>query len=279
MRILLVEDNPKLAAIVSDILRANGFAADHAACLEEASVAITTAVFDAILLDRCLPDGDGLIWLRGERRKGCTVPTIIMSGNHLDTNAKVDGLNGGADDYLGKPADPDEMIARLRAVLRRPQKMLQPVLRAANLEFDPASRQIWVGLNAISLPRRETCLLETLLRRHGRVVPKAMIEETLYGYDDEVSVNAIEVGIYRLRSQLQASGAALSVRTVRGVGYILEDAPARSIYDGANYRDASVEPSRGKSKRVKSGKISQLPLRVVESAAPTPVSASPTTIT
>ncbi len=270
MRILLVEDHPKLAEIVGDVLRANGFAADHAACLEDASVALATAVYDAILLDRSLPDGDGLAWLRGERRKGCTVPTIIMTGDRLDTIDKVDGLNGGADDYLGKPADPDEMIARLRAVLRRPPRMLQPVLRAANLEFDPASRQIWVGLSEINLPRRETCLLETLLRRHGRVVPKAAIEESLYGYDDEVSANAIEVGIYRLRSQLQASGAALSVRTVRGVGYVLEDAPAENIYDGGNYRDTLVETRRGPSKPARARKITHLPARSVESTASMP---------
>jgi two-component system, OmpR family, response regulator len=106
--------------------------------------------------------------------------------------------------------------------LRRPTTALGPVMRAGNVEFDPAGRQVWVNGVSVKVPRREICLLEVLMRRFGRVVPKSALEESLFSYDNDVSSNALEVGIYRLRSHLSKSGAAVSIRTDRGIGYILE---------------------------------------------------------
>lgn len=226
MRVLVVEDQKRLAGVIMDMLKANGFVADPAYSLNEATDAAAVTQYDAILLDRALPDGDGLDWLRTQRKRGVCVPVLFMSAEHAGVDDRVDGLNAGADDYVVKPFNMDEFVARLRAVLRRPSSALEPVLRAGNLEFDPASRQVWVGTTEVHVPRREACLLEVLLRRFGRVVPRAALEESLYSFNDEVTANAIEVGVYRLRAHLGGAGATVNIRTARGVGYVLEDGPA-----------------------------------------------------
>jgi DNA-binding response OmpR family regulator len=222
MRVLLVEDEPKVAAVISDILKFNGFTADSVGTLEDASESVAVVTYDAILLDRKLPDGDGLHWLRHRRRSGWPIPALILTAEMDSVDDRIEGLNAGADDYILKPVNMDELIARLRAVLRRPTTALGPVMRAGNVEFDPAGRQVWVNGVSVKVPRREICLLEVLMRRFGRVVPKSALEESLFSYDNDVSSNALEVGIYRLRSHLSKSGAAVSIRTDRGIGYILE---------------------------------------------------------
>lgn len=222
MRILVIEDEPRLRGILGDSLKQNGFIPDLAPALQEASDFIAVSTYDAILLDRGLPDGDGLDWLRDLRKGSDTTPVLFMSAERPDLNDRVAGLDAGADDYIVKPFQTVELLARLRAVLRRPSSALDPVLSAGNLRFDPASRQVWVDEAEIHLPRREACLLEVFLRRFERVVPKTALEEGLYSFDDEVSKNAIEVGVYRLRTQLQASNATVWIRTARGVGYALE---------------------------------------------------------
>ena len=222
MRVLLVEDEPKVAAVISDILKFHGFTADSVGTLEDASESVAVVTYDAILLDRKLPDGDGLHWLRHRRRSGWPVPALILTAEMDSVDDRIEGLNGGADDYILKPVNMDELIARLRAVLRRPTTAFGPVMRAGNVEFDPAGRQVWVNGSSVKVPRREICLLEVLMRRFGRVVPKTALEESLFSYDNEVSSNALEVGIYRLRTHLSKSGATVSIRTDRGIGYILE---------------------------------------------------------
>jgi DNA-binding response OmpR family regulator len=224
MRILVIEDQPKLAAILADALKGNGFIADLAGTLEDASDFAAVTRYDAILLDRGLPDGDGLDWLRVLRKRGDISPVLFMSAERPDIDDRVAGLDAGADDYIVKPFEIAELLARLRAVLRRPSSALDPILSAGNLQFDPASRQVWVDGAEIHMPRREACLLEVLIRRYGRVVPKPSLEESLYGFDDEVSPNAIEVGVYRLRTHLQNANASVQVRTARGLGYALEAA-------------------------------------------------------
>lgn len=222
MRILVVDDNRACAECIGEYLRDAGFVVDHVEDLEAATDSISVAAYDAILVDRMLPDGDGLDWVRSRRRAGSTVPMLIITAERDEVDHRVEGLNAGADDYILKPASLDELVARIRAVLRRPAAVLDPVLRAGNVEFDPANREVRVAGKPLRMPRRETCIFEMLIRRVGKTVTKSVLEEGLYSFEDEVSSNAIEVGIYRLRGQLMGSNATAKVRTVRGTGYVLE---------------------------------------------------------
>lgn len=221
MRILLIEDMKILASMMEEALINDGFVVDIAGSLEEAAAATGIAPYDIVLLDRKLPDGDGLSWLRSSRRNGFACPAIIMTAV-AGVNDRIEGLNAGADDYVVKPFCIEELIARIRAILRRPPSIQDACLRAGNLEFDTASRQVWIGRREVRIPRRDLCLLEILIRRFERAVTRAALEESLYSFNDEVSSNAIEVGVYRLRSHLAEAGANVRVRTVRGVGYLLE---------------------------------------------------------
>ena len=223
MRALLVEDHPELQSHAERALHASGFAVDTVAAIEEADDAFAVASYDVVLLDRRLPDGDGLDWLKARRRARNATPVIIMSATMVGTNDLVEGLNAGADDYIVKPIQFDELVARVRAVLRRPSDMTRNVLCAGNLEFDTINREITIDGEMTCLARRETCLLECLIRRSGHVVAKASLEENLYGYGCEVTPNAIEVSLHRLRGSLKRIGANLKIHTVRGVGYMLHE--------------------------------------------------------
>lgn len=262
MRILVVEDQPRLADVIVDMLKSNGYVADVATTLEEADDSVAVTRYEAILLDRGLPDGDGLGWLRRQRKAGSCIPVIVMTAERPEVNDRVEGLDAGADDYIVKPFVAAEFVARLRAVLRRPRSALEPVLRAGNLEFDPGSRQVWVNTTEVHVPRREACLLEVLLRRFGRVVPKTVLEESLYSFDDEVSPNAIEVGVYRLRAHLQNAGATVAIRTARGVGYALQDIEAPDTRgrmspagagDGADGKHGQPELGQPSTSKVRPG--------------------------
>ncbi|GLS46836.1 response regulator [Methylobacterium brachythecii] len=222
MRILVVDDNAACASCFGETLREAGFVVDVSANLAEADDSVSVATYDAILVDRMLPDGDGLDWIRSQRRGGGTVPMLIVSAERDEVDHRIEGLNAGADDYMVKPVPLDELVARVRAVLRRPPAILNPVLQAGNVEFDPSNREVLVDGKALRMPRRETCIFEMLIRRVGKTVTKSLLEEGLYSFEDEVSANAIEVGIYRLRGHLMGSSATVSVRTVRGTGYVLE---------------------------------------------------------
>ncbi|BAU89919.1 two-component response regulator [Methylorubrum populi] len=222
MRILVVDDDQACADCIGAILRDEGFVADHVTTLSDASLSATLAPYEAILVDRMLPDGDGLDWVREQRRSGSTVPMLIITAERDAVDHRVEGLNAGADDYILKPMPLDELIARIRAVMRRPVATLDQVLRAGNVTFDPGNREVRVAGKPLRMPRRETCIFEMLIRRAGKTVAKGVLEEGLYSFEDEVSSNAIEVGIYRLRGHLMGSGATAMVRTVRGTGYVLE---------------------------------------------------------
>lgn len=222
MRVLVVDDDRACADCISGILRDEGFVADHVTTLSEASLSASLVPYEAMLVDRMLPDGDGLDWVREQRRAGSTVPMLIITAERDAIDQRVEGLNAGADDYILKPMPLDELVARIRAVMRRPVATLDPVLRAGNVTFDPANREVRVAGKPLRMPRRETCIFEMLIRRSGKAVAKGVLEEGLYSFEDEVSSNAIEVGVYRLRGHLLGSGATASVRTVRGVGYVIE---------------------------------------------------------
>jgi DNA-binding response OmpR family regulator len=239
MRILLIEDQRELAAVLADGLKDSGFAVDTVRTIREACEATVLAAYDMILIDRKLPDGDGLDFLRKQRRLGSSTAAIVITATMPDVDDRVEGLNAGADDYVLKPVLIDELVARIRAVLRRPARSLAPVLQAGNVELDLTTRQVFVAGSRIHVPRREVGLIELLMRRFGRVVAKAALEESLYSFDEEVSPNAIEVAVYRLRTYLAKSGATVTIRTVRGTGYVLEE-DVRSA-EGAGPADHALQ--------------------------------------
>ncbi|MDF0522210.1 response regulator [Bradyrhizobium yuanmingense] len=221
MRILLVDRDAAFVRAAKETLLVCGFAVDVIHTLDEAETALGCASYHILLLELVLPDGNGLDWLKQLRREGCSMPAMMMS-NLNDLGTRIAIFNGGADDFLPKPVSLDELIARMRAILRRSTQMTAPVVTFGNLHFDPIGRQVSVGGRALRMARREVCILEHLLSRAGRTVPRASLEEGLYAFDDEVSTNALEVGIYRLRTHLSKSDATLRIKTARGVGYALE---------------------------------------------------------
>ena len=233
MRLLLIEDNRRLAALTAEGLRKAGFAVDSVHSAEEASAALAVAGFDAVLLDLGLPDADGLSLLSALRAKADTTPVLILTARDA-VDDRVRGLNLGADDYLLKPFALEELVARIRALLRRPGAALGMVLQLGNIALDSAGRVAAVCGQPLDLSRRELDALELLLRRACRVVSKAALENDLYGFGKEVGSNAVEVLIHRLRKRLQAAGASAGVQTLRGIGYILiEEQPGTGPENGA----------------------------------------------
>ncbi|WP_172330662.1 response regulator transcription factor [Mangrovicoccus sp. HB161399] len=220
MRVLLVEDSARLSELIVAGLSAAGFAADPAATLAAAEAAAEAVPYDLILLDLGLPDGDGAAFMRRLRRGGCLTPVLMVTARSgLDD--KVRGLDAGADDYLVKPFELRELLARCRAVLRRPAACLGPVLSFGDIELDCAARRVAVAGQPVHLPPRETDLLELLLRRGGQVVGKPAIEQALYALASEVTPNALEAVVSRLRRHLAQAGSAAGLHTVRGIGYML----------------------------------------------------------
>lgn len=224
MRILLVEDNDTLSQLLVDGLGRRGFSCDAVPTREDALSILDSTTFDAMVLDLGLPDGDGLTLLRSCRGRGLTLPVLILSARDA-VEVRIAALDGGADDYVVKPADIEELAARLRALLRRPGTPLGAVLTVANLTLDTASREVCVDGTPRRLGPRETAVLELLMRRAGRVVPKAAIEESVYSYAMETSANAIEAQVSRLRKRLTEAGALTTIHTLRGIGYMLAEGP------------------------------------------------------
>ena len=222
MRILLVEDNLRLNELTTAALRASGFAVDPAHGAGDAEAALGVSAYDAIILDLGLPDRDGMDLLNAIRRRRLATPVLLLTARD-DAASVVAGLNGGADDYLRKPFNMDELIARVRALMRRPGVPLAAFLRAGNIEFDTVGRQVRVAGAPLVLSRKEASALELLMRRSGAVISKPVLEETLYSFGEEVSSNAIEVLIHRLRRKLSGVGAQVEIHTLRGIGYLLSE--------------------------------------------------------
>jgi len=224
MRVLLVEDHDRLAGYIVKGLDAAGFSTDHVTTLDEALSALATTRYDEITLDLGLPDGDGMEIVRTLRERGDSVPILVITARD-GLQDRVGGLNAGADDYLLKPFEMEELIARLRALLRRPGSALGMTLKTGNLSLDTIAREVNVGAEALNLSRKELGLLELLMRRTGRVVPKDAIEGSLYSFAEAGSQNSIEVMVHRLRRKLRKAGADRCIHTLRGVGYMLSDQP------------------------------------------------------
>jgi len=223
MRILLVEDEAELAAALASALARHDAVVDHAPSLAAATSAVASRVHDAILLDRRLPDGDGLALLPLLRAREIDVPVIVLTAR-AGLEDRVSGLDHGADDYLAKPFAVEEVMARLRAVLRRPGRVVTEAVRIGRLAFDPQHREASIDGAPLLLPRRELLVLEALLQRMGRTVLRSALEEAVYGFDEAVQPNALDTHVSRLRGKLAAAG--LEIHGIRGVGYLLREAAA-----------------------------------------------------
>jgi DNA-binding response OmpR family regulator len=217
MRILLVEDDELLGDGLAAGLRHCGYNVDWLRDGASARAALATEEYAAVVLDLGLPRLDGLSLLRGLRATGDATPVLILTARD-STWDKVDGLDGGADDYLVKPVDLDELAARLRALARRAAGKSAPLLRAGEVELDPAARRVRLRSEPVELSAREFAILEMLMRNAGRMISRSQLESALYGWGEGVESNAVEVHIHHLRRKL---GTGL-IRTVRGIGYLLE---------------------------------------------------------
>jgi DNA-binding response OmpR family regulator len=222
MRLLIVEDEARIAEILTVALERAGFAVDAVNLCAEAREALALTAYDAVVLDLGLPDGDGIKLLADLRSGGNLLPVLVLTARDA-VEDRVRGLDIGADDYLVKPFAITELIARTKALLRRPGGALGATLKAGNITFDTIGRDVQVGDAPLPLPRREIAILEHLMRRLGRIVPKSVLEEKLYGIDDELESNAIPVHVHHLRRKLVDAGASAEIHTVRGIGYLLTE--------------------------------------------------------
>lgn len=215
MRLLLLEDDPLLGEGLRDFLAAEGHVVDWCKTLASARAALRGEPFDAWLLDWQLPDGSGRLWLSELRRSGLATPALMLSARDQLAD-RIEGLDGGADDYLVKPFAPEELAARLRVVLRRQQGGPQGLKLQPSLIVDLAGRRAWSEGELASLTAREWTLLEALCLRAGRWVSKDDLERLVHGFDGEpASSNALEVHIAKLRRKLGRD----SIETLRGMGY------------------------------------------------------------
>jgi two-component system response regulator QseB len=216
MRVLLAEDDPMIGASVRRGLAQDGFAVDWVADGRAAQVALAERVHDALVLDLGLPRQAGLDVLTAMRRAGDTRPVLITTARDAIAD-RVAGLDAGADDYLVKPFDLDELAARLRALLRRRAGRAAPKIAYGALVLDPAAREVWLAGARVEVSPREFALLAALLARPGTILSRAQLEDKLYGWDESVESNTVEVHIHALRKKLGAD----VIRNVRGVGWMI----------------------------------------------------------
>jgi two-component system OmpR family response regulator len=219
MRILIVEDDPVLADGLTRTLKHADYAVDCANSGVDADHVLAAQPYDLVILDLGLPGIDGFEVLRRLRRRGGAVPVLVLTARDALTD-RVKGLDLGADDYMIKPFDLPELEARVRALIRRGQSGGASVLTHGSLVLDTAGRRATLAGEPLDLSARELGVLEVLMMRSGRVVNKEQLAEQLYGWDEEVGPNAIEVYVHRLRRKLEPAG--VSIRTIRGLGYLLE---------------------------------------------------------
>ncbi|HYC98461.1 MAG TPA: response regulator transcription factor [Brevundimonas sp.] len=220
-RILLVEDDPALGRALVCALEQDRWPVDHVTSLADAFEAVLQRPYRLILLDRSLPDGDGVA-LVAVARSRTPRPSIIFVTARDDVADRIEGLDAGADDYLVKPFSVAELHARVRAACRRPiDRGDKTIIESGRLTFDPVSREVRVGGRPLPLPRRELALFAVLICKAGRVVQRTHLESEVYGLDEEVSGNALETQVSRLRRRLEMEDAGVDLRTIRGVGYML----------------------------------------------------------
>ena len=219
-RILVVEDDPDIARLLGRELRGMGHTVDTVALAEDALLAARAAEYALMVVDLGLPDIDGLELVRELRRRFVESPILMLTARRK-VEDRVIGLSSGADDYLVKPFAVPELRARVAALLRRPSGIKRNRLSVANLTVDGDALEALVEGVSLPLARKQFQLLELLVRRQNHMTPKRMIEERLYGFDDDVSANSIEAQISKLRRALATAGAAVAIETRRGIGYRL----------------------------------------------------------
>lgn len=232
MRLLLVEDDKMIGDSLRAVLRLEGWAVDWVRDLHAAEAALATEHFDLLLLDRGLPAGgpqaspgqplaDGLQLLQRLRQRGLNLPAIVLTARD-GPGDRVSGLDTGADDYLVKPFEVDELLARMRAVLRRHQGTSQPLLRHGPVCLNPATRQVTLNGQPVLLSAKELAVLEALMQRPGAVLSRAQLEDRLYGWGEEIESNAVSVYVHQLRRKLGAE----FIGNQRGLGYFLNPLPS-----------------------------------------------------
>lgn len=216
MRLLLVEDDAMIGSSVQQGLRQDGFAVDWVRDGQAAETALGSEPYDLVLLDLGLPKKSGLEVLRGLRRKSSQVPVLVLTARDAVSD-RVTGLDAGADDYLVKPFDLNELAARIRALLRRRAGRADPLIHHGNLTLNPATHEATFNGASLELSVREFAVIQTLLDRPGAILSRAQIEERLYGWGEEIESNAVEVYVHALRRKLGAN----FIKTVRGAGYMV----------------------------------------------------------
>jgi two-component system, OmpR family, response regulator len=216
MRVLVVEDDRMIAKGLRTALEQDGYAVDGVADGRSASAALSSSRFDLVLLDLGLPERDGLEVLRELRRRGDATPVIIVTARD-DVQDRIDGLDAGADDYIVKPFDLDEVAARMRSVLRRAAGRGDPCIRHRGITLDPIAHAVERNGEPVLLSAHEFAVLETLMQRPGAVLSRAQLEDRLYGWDAAIESNAVEVYVHGLRRKLGSD----AIRTLRGVGYFV----------------------------------------------------------
>ncbi|MEM6887696.1 MAG: response regulator transcription factor [Pseudomonadota bacterium] len=219
MKFLLVEDNQDLANAILSRMEMSGHVVDHAANLGDASAFVATSQYDLILLDIMLPDGDGRAFLKQHRASDLDTPVIVLTARS-QVSDRIGSLDLGADDYVTKPFDHAELEARCRAVLRRKSGNAKTTIEVGGVVFDPVAGHLIVGGETAKMRNRELRLLELLLNAPGQIFSKNKLADRLFSYDEDVSENAIEVYIGRLRKHLSASNVRIT--TLRGLGYRLD---------------------------------------------------------
>jgi len=223
-RILLLEDHERLGALIRQALEKVGIGVDLVGTVDAAWLASRQMNYGAVIMDRMLPDGDGLCLLQRWRASGLHTPCLMLTARDA-LHDRIQGLDGGADDYLTKPFDMDELIARVRALLRRPpgQQSLTPA--CGDLRLHPSEGLMRCNDECISLPPTEMQLMLELVRGKGRVVRRSVLESAAWGLSEAVTPNALDVALHRLRRKLGAIGSRIQIVNIRSLGYALREAP------------------------------------------------------
>ena len=225
MRLLLVEDNERLAELIRQGVEASGHSVDTVHRMSDALHALLAFEFELVILDLGLPDGDGMQLLRDIRNRNIATPCLVLTARDA-LHDRVDGLDSGADDYLTKPFAMAELIARLQALSRRPAKLLGNILEHGNVTLDLQQHTLRIAGKVVDATSRELAALDSLLRAPGLRCSRRSLEDKVYGMQAEITPNAIEVLMHRLRRRLEENAANVFIRTHRGYGYVIEKSPA-----------------------------------------------------
>ncbi len=222
LKILLVEDQEEIATLLQGLLQRENYVVDIAPDLAYAKEAVELSEYSVVLLDRMLPDGEGMDLISFVKHKHINCRFLILSALG-DIESRVKGLDIGADDYIVKPFEPEELLARIRAAIRRPMPEELKTWTFGCVEMEQHSKNVKIGEKFVAFPRRELIILEALIKSAGRVVTRPVLEEALYGYDDEIMSNSLESHISRLRKKMDGLGAGVVIHAVRGVGYLMKE--------------------------------------------------------